>query len=532
MEKKIRFKRQYLYIFLFLGVFSIIMLCFYATYEKYKKTIVEQQNKQLLVIADMGTKYFKTYVNEKNLEIQNMFTFNFLGKDTDLIERKVEERIKLYWNRSPIYLDYLRYYSLQELNKANIATLPSEDMSIYKKKALQTNELIVGPLVQVNADNMGIYLFKGVFNEYGKYGVIIARINLSMVFHNTIAKIQLGEEGYLTLSDINERFGYYGNREGLYITSSMPTDAKEETCLIGYGFTEVGENNILISARLPYREIEKPIKITFYLFAFLSLGLLLVFAFFTFLLFRIRKKELEYSMELKLQEQIHQGNRNEVLGLFSRKVAHDYNNLLAPIEIYCELLEDSLQTKDPSLLDYVHGIHKSSNQCALLARELLEYGRKKPGEQTMVLFDSNSTIQDAVKRIRFLLPEGISLQTEFQAEPIMLQGQPLELVQIIYNLSMNSIYAMEEAKGNHHVLKISFIKKEDKAVLMVSDTGTGIPKAFQKRIFDSQFTTKAKGGGSGLGLAIVAGIVDNYHGDIKIQSEEEKGCIISITFPL
>lgn len=170
---------------------------------------------------------------------------------------------------------------------------------------------------------------------------------------------------------------------------------------------------------------------------------------------------------------MYQGNRNEVLGLFSRKIAHDYNNLLAPITIYCELLEHALT--DESLLEYVHEIQQSSKECTSLAKDLLEYGRKQPSRNTAIRYDSTSTFKDTMKRIQLLLSDKITLKIDVSSKPIFLSGQPLEFVQIIYNLCINSIQAMEEAKQSNHILSITYKQVNQQAILTIEDTGNGIP---------------------------------------------------------
>lgn len=234
-------------------------------------------------------------------------------------------------------------------------------------------------------------------------------------------------------------------------------------------------------------------------------------------------------MELKLQEQMYKQNHNEVLGLFSRKIAHEYNNLLTPITIYCDLLEAELDKDNDLLQDYVKEIQISSQQCSKLAKDLLQYGHSQPSNGSAIPYDSTGTLKDAKKRIQVILPSQITLSTDFPPEPVMLVGQPLELVQILYNLCVNSIHAMEDRGGT---LKITYKLEDSEAVLMVSDTGHGIPKHYQQKIFTSQFTTKSDGKGNGMGLAIVAGIVEKYKGTIYFDSKEGTGTTFTIRFPL
>lgn len=521
--------KKFLAIYMMSGILILLLIIesFLAVYRKHQTTVVEQQKRQLGTIASIGADYLKTYVDEKNLEIQNMFTFKALGKNQEQAKGTVEKTIKLYWSQSPLYLDYMRYFNLSDLDDTNLIGMSTEEFNEYIERALRSNELIVGPWRKINVDNVGIYLFKGIYNEYGKYGVLVCRVNLMMVFHSTISKIQLGEQGYLSLSDIDGSFYLNGNREGIFLKEEEDHLRKLKTMLMGYSITDIGGINFLVTAQMPYFEIKQPILITFYLLNAISIGVVAIFGVLTSLVFRMRKRKLEYAMELKLQEKVHQAGRNETLALFSRKVAHEYNNLLSPIMIYCELLKDELKESDEMLKEYAEEIYRSCEACAKLARGLLEYGRSIPAESINTPYDVNEVIKSTIKKMQLILPKEVKLQCNLPAEPTFLIGQPIEIVQIIYNLGINSVHAMESGG----TLTITLQKGKKEVILTVSDTGCGIPKHLLKKLFNVQFTTKTNGKGNGLGLTIVASIVDKYKGKVTCTSKEGVGTTFTICLP-
>lgn len=111
-----------------------------------------------------------------------MFTFIEIGDNPQHVKEVVKGTIKLYWNQSPLYLDYMKYFTLDELSHIKIADLSKDHVNSYKEQALKSNELSIDPFVQVNHNNMGIYLFKGIFNEYGKPIQITFYLLLSLSF--------------------------------------------------------------------------------------------------------------------------------------------------------------------------------------------------------------------------------------------------------------------------------------------------------------------------------------------------------------
>jgi C4-dicarboxylate-specific signal transduction histidine kinase len=108
--------------------------------------------------------------------------------------------------------------------------------------------------------------------------------------------------------------------------------------------------------------------------------------------------------------------------------------------------------------------------------------------------------------------------------------------QVIFNLITNARDALNQKKNNHLkskdlTIKIRTFTEKDLVSVTVSDTGVGIPAKIRNKIFEPFFTTKEIGRGMGLGLSITYGIVRDYGGKIEIQSEENVGTTIKLTFP-
>lgn len=148
-------------------------------------------------------------------------------------------------------------------------------------------------------------------------------------------------------------------------------------------------------------------------------------------------------------------------------------------------------------------------------------------------FDSFSSTIDVVESIELVLSEkahmlgdSISLETIWKTFP-KVKGNEEQMTQIWLNLITNAIHAMK-GKG---ILSIEVKSNLSSAIIKVTDTGSGIPKNLQKRIFEPFYTTKPLGEGRGIGLDIVSRVLKKHHGDIQLQSSPGK-TVFTITLPL
>ena len=124
------------------------------------------------------------------------------------------------------------------------------------------------------------------------------------------------------------------------------------------------------------------------------------------------------------------------------------------------------------------------------------------------------------------LKQGVEVQRSFQENGFPVQADPQQLKQVLLNLLLNSLEAME--KGG--TLTVATTSSTDRVKLTITDTGAGIAPADQRYIWDPFFTTKERG--MGLGLAIVKGVVDRHGGSINVSSMPGKGTTIELFLPI
>jgi len=240
----------------------------------------------------------------------------------------------------------------------------------------------------------------------------------------------------------------------------------------------------------------------------------------------------------KMQEQFFRAQRMEAIGTLAGGIAHDLNNILAPIIMAPELLREFARTdQELRLLDL---IERSAQRGAHVVRQLLTFSRGSGGERMGVQL--RPLLNDMVGIMRETFPREIALKETAPGNLRIVQGDPTQLHQVIMNLCVNARDAMPnggtlklEAKNvelsEAEVREHPPAKPGPHVAVSVTDTGEGIAPANLGRIFDPFFTTKAPTKGTGLGLSTVLGIVRSHQGFIAVTSRVGRGTTFTIFLP-
>jgi PAS domain S-box-containing protein len=241
----------------------------------------------------------------------------------------------------------------------------------------------------------------------------------------------------------------------------------------------------------------------------------------------------------KLEAQYLRAQRMESIGTLAGGIAHDLNNVLTPIMMSLELLRaDSVD--DPEANAVIDSIQTSCRRGADLVRQVLSFARGIEGQRLPI------RLRDLIDELRSIIsatfPRDITITIRVSGDLWPITGDPTQLHQVLLNLAVNARDAMPHGgiltlAATNFALDAQFAGTSREAnvgryvLLLVSDTGLGIPLEIREHIFDPFFTTKELGKGTGLGLATVQAIVKGHGGFITVDSEVGRGTSFKVYLP-
>jgi len=239
----------------------------------------------------------------------------------------------------------------------------------------------------------------------------------------------------------------------------------------------------------------------------------------------------------KLEAQFLRAQRLESLGMLSAGIAHDLNNILAPVLMGAPLLR--LRAGHPSDLRVLDAIEASAGRGAALVRQILSFAHGASGEKMII--QPKHLLRDITGFIQQTFPKSIELEELVPNDLWTVHGNPTQLHQVLLNLCVNARDAMMPRGGvlrlvaGNHQLDAAAVGDDGRpgayVGLEVGDSGCGIPPALLERIWDPFFTTKGEGKGTGLGLSTVRGIVVSHGGIARVESSPGQGTVFRVFLP-
>ncbi len=243
--------------------------------------------------------------------------------------------------------------------------------------------------------------------------------------------------------------------------------------------------------------------------------------------------------QLKFEERQRQSQRMESIATLAGGIAHDFNNILAAIigsndiaMLYCKdnhKLETNLKRIDSAGL-----------RAKELVQQILTFGR--PEQEEFMTMQPALIVKEALKLLRASIPATIEIHSDIVSHKTI-KADPTQIHQVVMNLCTNAFHAMRESGGVLGVELVDIQVSDGSMIpglnltpgsylrLEVSDTGYGMSKETQGKIFMPYFTTKVSGDGTGLGLAVVHGIIENCGGTITVYSEVDEGTVFRVYLP-
>jgi two-component system, cell cycle sensor histidine kinase and response regulator CckA len=240
----------------------------------------------------------------------------------------------------------------------------------------------------------------------------------------------------------------------------------------------------------------------------------------------------------QLEAQFLRTQRMESIGQLAGGIAHDLNNILAPILMCAQTLHKEVRSLEGTSM--LTTIEETARRGAEIVKQITTFAKGVEGKR--VLLHPQYLFSETVRIVRETFPKSIVLKTDLKENLWTVFGDATQLHQVLLNLAVNARDAMPQ--GGTLGLVAEDVMLDEAAVRLmpglqpgphvlfrISDTGTGIPPEIADKIFDPFFTTKGPDGGTGLGLSTVMGIVKSHKGIILFESKMGEGTEFRIYLP-
>ena len=240
----------------------------------------------------------------------------------------------------------------------------------------------------------------------------------------------------------------------------------------------------------------------------------------------------------ELERQLLRMQRLETVGLLASGIAHDLNNVLAPILMASQNLLNEIT--DEGQADLLRSVEASARRGGTLVHQILSFARGTEGERLPLQI--KQLLHEFQKVAKDTFPRSIQIVTQFGKNIGSVVANRTQLYQAIMNLCVNARDAMPDGgilqiEASNVTLDETFVGRFPPAapgeyvLLRITDNGIGIAENVVDKIFDPFFTTKEAGKGTGLGLSTVLGIVKRHAGFLEVTSKLGKGTRFSVYLP-
>ncbi|MBX3345547.1 MAG: PAS domain S-box protein, partial [Nitrospira sp.] len=229
----------------------------------------------------------------------------------------------------------------------------------------------------------------------------------------------------------------------------------------------------------------------------------------------------------RLQAQLRRTERVAELGTVASGMAHEIGTPMNVILGRAEYLME--RTKEEPVRKGLQTIISQVERITRVMNQLLAFARRRPVEHRAL--DLRQIIEDNLEIFQERLSHSnVTVDTSFAEGCPFVRADADQMSQVLINLIMNAIHAMPGGG----VLKVALAPATDRGMVMlvVGDTGHGMPKDIIAKIFDPFYTTKEFGKGTGLGLTVVKGIIEEHAGTIQVESEPGVGTVFTICLPV
>jgi PAS domain S-box-containing protein len=243
-------------------------------------------------------------------------------------------------------------------------------------------------------------------------------------------------------------------------------------------------------------------------------------------IFKDLRERLRIERELReMQQALLQSEKLAAMGRLTSQIAHELNNPIYGIMNTLELLKTEIppESKRRRILELSLS---EIQRLAEMLKNMLSFS--KPEEEKRRPVKINELVEGILLVMEKQMKESnIKVETYFDETLPEVMASTNQMRQVVLNLLKNAKEAMP--KGGSLTVRTS--QKDHKVIVAIQDTGVGVPEELRDKIFEAFFTTKQKVKGVGLGLSVCYGIIKDHGGEIRVESEVDKGTTFTILLP-
>lgn len=232
------------------------------------------------------------------------------------------------------------------------------------------------------------------------------------------------------------------------------------------------------------------------------------------------RKKLEAERE-EMQRQLYQSSKMASIGELSAGVAHEINNPLNGIINFAQLLKDEERPRSEFEQQMIEGIIDEGERIAKIVRGLLTFARADQQELRLVHFADSIKTSIALFGRQFE-KDGITVEIELEPDLPFVRADGSRLRQVVVNMISNAHHALKAKPDSSEkkLFRITARRAGKNVRVEFYDNGVGIKRQDLSKVFDPFFTTRRETGGTGLGLSVSFGIIHDFGGTIRVESEE------------
>lgn len=223
-------------------------------------------------------------------------------------------------------------------------------------------------------------------------------------------------------------------------------------------------------------------------------------------------------------QKLAKSEREEAWRMMAKQVAHEIKNPLTPMRLNVQNFERRFNSQDPEAKEklkvFSEGMIQQIDTLSAIANAFSDFANMPAQKNDSINITEIITLTIDIFNANYI-------QFEHSKEAVFLKFDKTQLIRILTNLLKNAIQATDHLESPE--IKVALTESKQDVIIKIADNGHGIKEENQNRIFEPKFTTKSSG--MGLGLGMVKNIIEKYHGDIKLTSQEEKGSLFEIKIP-